>query len=94
MIDYPFVDHYDWKGCLLDDPDDDMPTLRRHCIKCGAFLQRKPEEITRMVPTDWDYTYEQGEISGIVIHREEQEVDAIWTCKKCNHEHDSEEMYI
>lgn len=92
MIGY-YTDHYDWRGRLLDEPDDDEPKLRRHCTKCGAFLPKNPEEITRMIPVEWDYTYKQGEISGIVIHREEQERNYVWICKKCSNEHDTDEMY-
>lgn len=94
MIDYPYTSsQYDWKGRLIDEPDDGEPTQRRHCSKCGGFLSKEPQEVTRDVPVDWDYTYEQGEVSGYVVHRTEQEIEPIWACKKCGHEHDADEMY-
>ncbi len=93
MIDRTFVDNYDWQGRLLDEPDDDEPILRRHCVKCGAFLPKAPKEVKRMVPAEWDYTYENGEVSGIVVHREEVEIDCSWDCKKCGYSHDCYEMY-
>jgi hypothetical protein len=84
---------YDWKGRWIE-PDDDEPTLRRHCIKCGAFLPAKPEEVTKMIPSKWDTAYnEQGEIIAVTIQEEEKEIDWMWTCKKCGREHDTEEMY-
>ncbi|HEY7420038.1 MAG TPA: hypothetical protein VH593_32970 [Ktedonobacteraceae bacterium] len=95
MVDHAFMDHYDWRGRLLDEPDDDKPELRRHCAKCGAFLAKQPETHVRMTPTDWDYTYDgQGEVSGVIVRQEEQEIEAVWTCTRCGYEHDADEMCI
>lgn len=83
---------YTWDGRWIE-PDDDSPTLRRHCTRCGAFLPKEPTERVWMIPTDWYYTYEQGECTGMVIVKEEEERDDVWICTKCKKEYDSKEMY-
>jgi hypothetical protein len=88
-----FTDRYDWKGRLIDD-DDEPPILRRHCIKCGAFLPKDPKEVSTVVPLEWENTYnEHGEVIAVSILKEGKEVDHTWPCKKCGREHDGDEMY-
>jgi len=85
---------YDWRGRIVDEPDNDIPQIRRHCAKCGAFLPVKPEEASRMVPSQWEYTYDgEGNTIGITVLEEEKETDYLWTCTRCKHQHDSDEMY-
>ena len=89
-----FTDHYDDRGRLLSEPDDGKLELRRHCSRCGAFLPKKPEEETQMVPADWHYLYsDEGEIKEVIVTREVPEMTWTWTCTKCGHIHDGEEMY-
>lgn len=83
---------YDWKGCWIE-PDDDVPVLRRHCIRCGAFLPKEPKTVTKIVPVDWEYVYEQNELVGRIILSERQEEDWIWTCSRCQCQHDADEMF-
>jgi hypothetical protein len=84
---------YDWKGRWIEE-DDDAPTLRRHCITCGAFLPTRPEETAKAIPSEWATAYdEQGEIIAITILNVQKETEWTWDCKKCGREHDSDEMY-
>lgn len=91
-----YSDHYDAHGRLLDDYDPcDEPVLRRHCLYCGGFLPKCPEERINIVPLDWEYAYhENNEVIGIIVHSEMLERFYVWVCQKCRKEYEACEMYI
>lgn len=85
---------YTWDGRWVEEDDYDPPTLRRHCTGCGAFLPKTHSMRERMVPTDWQYMYDDdNECTGVVILKEEKEMDAVWTCTRCKREFSDDEMY-
>lgn len=85
---------YDWKGRWIEEPDDDSPMLRRHCVSCGAFLPKEPKTVEVIEPVDWEYQYDdQGELVGILVLSERKVFDWEWHCTRCGHDHDADDMY-
>jgi ribosomal protein S27AE len=84
---------YDWRGKFIEY-DDDEPTIRTHCKRCGAFLPRKPQEYQRSIPSKWEQAYDdQGNIATFTILEEEIELECQWVCSRCGYGHDESEMW-